>query len=164
MNESIYRKILLKHGADILFSPNMQSEKQFLQHGKVSVFTHSVAAACTCIRIARILRVRLGIRLNERALIRGALLHDYFLYDWHIPDRSHRLHGFFHARRAFENASRDFALGEIERDMILRHMFPLNLIPPACPESMILCAADKLCALGETLTRASRYQKISRFF
>ena len=164
MKESAYRKALLKHGADILFSPSMQSEKHFLQHGRVSVFTHSIAAACTCICIARILRARLGIRLNERALIRGALLHDYFLYDWRTPDRTLRLHGVFHARRAFENASRDFALGEIERDMILRHMFPLNLTPPACPESILLCIADKLCAADETLTRTSRYRKISRFF
>ena len=78
MKESAHRKALLKHGADILFSPSMQSEKHFLQHGRVSVFTHSIAAACTCICIARILRARLGIRLNERALIRGALLHDIF--------------------------------------------------------------------------------------
>ena len=40
----------------------------------------------------------LHIRCSRRELIRGALLHDYFLYDWHIPDKEnpHKLHGFYH--------------------------------------------------------------------
>ena len=115
MREIIYHRKLLRYGADILYSPGMQLEKDFLQHGEVSVFAHSIAVACVCLLLARLLHRCLKIRLNERALVRGALLHDYFLYDWHVPDKSHRLHGFFHARRALRNASRDFALGEIER-------------------------------------------------
>lgn len=162
MRESLYHKKILKYGSDILFSPNMQLEKHFLQHGEVSVFAHSIAVTCACIWLSGFLRTRLNIRLDERALVRGALLHDYFLYDWHVPDKSHRLHGFFHAQRALENASRDFALGEIERDMILRHMFPLNLRPPVFRESIVLCIADKLCAADETLTRQSRYRNVSR--
>lgn len=164
MKPSAYHKMLSRFGEDILRSPGMQSEKSCLQHGNVSVFTHSVAVACTCIWLSRLLYRFLRIRMNERILIRGALLHDYFLYDWHVPDKSHRLHGFFHARQAWKNASRDFALGEIERDMILRHMFPLNLRPPAYRESIILCIADKLCAAEETLSRNSRYRNISRHY
>lgn len=161
MKPSTYHRKLSQFGADILHSPGMQSEKHYMQHGDVSVFAHSIAVACTCLWIARLLQLYLNFRLNERVLIRGALLHDYFLYDWHVPDKSHRLHGFFHAKLAFQNASRDFALGEIERDMILRHMFPLNPCPPAYRESIVLCIADKLCAAEETLSRKSRYRKIS---
>jgi uncharacterized protein len=84
-------------------------------------------------------------------LIRGALLHDYFLYDWHVTDNSHRLHGFFHAKKAWKNAMQDFDLNEVEQDMIIRHMFPLNPIPPKYTESWILCCADKLCSSGETV-------------
>ena len=40
-----------------------------------------------------------SIKINEKSLIRGALLHDYFLYDWHKSDQGHRLHAFFHAER-----------------------------------------------------------------
>lgn len=91
----------------------------------------------------------------------GALLHDYFLYDWHVPDKSHRWHGFFHAGKALANASRDFTLGKIERDMIASHMFPLNITLPRYRESVILCIADKLCATEETVTARSQYRKIS---
>lgn len=96
-----------QYGGDILRSPRMQLEKQFFQHGQVTVFAHSFAVACLCLYLVR----RLHIRADQRALVRGALLHDYFLYDWHCPDPSHRLHGLHHARRALENAGRTLPLG-----------------------------------------------------
>lgn len=143
-----YGKIILLHGEDILRFPNMRLEKKFMQHGTVNVLEHSVMVTCACLLIAS----RLRIAVNERALVRGALLHDYFLYDWHERDKSHHFHGLIHARRALENAERDFELGEIERNMILTHMFPLNLSPPRRRESAIICVADKLCATAETLS------------
>jgi uncharacterized protein len=33
---------------------------------------------------------------NINSLIRGALLHDYFLYDWHKGKNRKKLHGFRH--------------------------------------------------------------------
>ena len=42
-------------------------------------------------------------------------------------------------------------LSEREQDMIRRHMFPLNPVPPRYRESWILCAADKICSTGETV-------------
>lgn len=140
--------ILLKYGRDILLSRGMQSEKNYIQHGSTSVFVHSVGVAYLSVWLAR----RLSLRLDERALVRGALLHDYFLYDWHVPDPVHRLHGFRHARFAQKNADRDFKLGEVERDIILRHMFPLNPIPPRYVESILVCAADKICAVCEMIS------------
>ena len=147
-HSSNWEAIVILHGADILLTSHMQSEKQYMQHGSISVFDHSVGVACLCLIIA----AYLNIQVDERALVRGALLHDYFLYDWHIPDKSHRLHGFTHAGCALQNAARDFQLGCIERDMIQKHMFPLNIAPPKYRESMIICVADKICAVCETLS------------
>lgn len=137
------------YGRDILASPGMRQQRQHFQHGRVTVFQHSLAVALMCLKLARALR----LRVNERALVRGALLHDYFLYDWHQKDPSHRWHGFTHPARALRNADRDFKLGRIERDMIASHMFPLVPRLPRCRESVLLCLADKLCALRETLHR-----------
>ena len=50
-----------------------------LQHGSVTVYAHCLRVACTACALARALH----LRVDENALIRGALLHDYFLYDWH---------------------------------------------------------------------------------
>ncbi len=134
------------HGGDILASHGMQLERGFYQHGSVSVYDHSFAVAVMCVRLSRFLRIRTDLR----ALVRGALLHDYFLYDWHIPDESHRLHAFTHPRRALINAGRDFGVDGIQKNMILSHMFPLSTTLPRCRESMFLCAADKICTVRET--------------
>jgi len=95
---------------------------------------------------------KLHLNVTYPSLIRGALLHDYFLYDWHERSRDHRLHGFFHPRRALKNAREDFELTSIESDIILRHMFPLNPVPPKYLESWIVCIADKVCTMREILS------------
>ncbi len=142
-----YHKELRKYGGDILDSPGMQYEKQLVQHGDVSVYDHSVFVAERCVAFAR----RWPRSVNMRRLVRGALLHDYFLYDWHEDDDSHRLHGFTHAGRALRNAKRDFELSAVEEDMIGCHMFPLNLRVPRTREGRILCFVDKVCATYETV-------------
>ena len=140
---------LARCGGDILSSAGMQQEKRYMQHGSCSVYEHSVRVALLCVFLVLLLR----LRVDRRALVRGALLHDYFLYDWHNVPCEHRLHGITHARTALENAERDFALGDVERNMIRSHMFPLNFALPKYRESVLLCISDKLCALGETLRR-----------
>lgn len=88
-----------------------------------------------------------------RSLIRAALLHDYFLYDWHDWDNgTHRLHGFTHGKTAMRNAIRDFKLNQIERDSIEHHMFPLTPYPPKYIEGYLVTAADKISATKETLS------------
>lgn len=141
------RRIVFRHGKDILRSDGMQRGRHFLQHGSVSVYEHSIRVAVMCVSIAAFL----SIRVDLRSLVRGALLHDYFLYDWHEKDGGHRLHGFFHAGRALENARRDFGVNPVEQNMIKAHMFPLNPVLPRYRESIILCVADKLCSIKETL-------------
>lgn len=134
-------------GADILDSRGMQLERGFSQHGTVSVYDHSLAVAVMCVCMAR----RLRVNTDMRALVRGALLHDYFLYDWHIPDKSHRLHAFSHPRKALLNARNDFYVDRIQENMILSHMFPISAVLPNCRESLLLCAADKICAACEVV-------------
>lgn len=120
-----------------------------LSHHDGSIADHSVAVAYASYRLARFL----GLRIFLPQLVRGALLHDYFLYDWRKEKpRSGGLHGFDHPREALENAEAAFGpLGERERDCILRHMWPLTPIPPRYPESLLVCLADKAVALREAL-------------
>lgn len=148
---SDYMAVVELHGGDILLSDGMQSEKQFMQHGTTSTFSHSLAVTVMCLRIAAALR----LKTHERELVRGALLHDYCLYDWHEPHKG--LHAFSHPKAALENARRDFEVGKIEQNMILSHMWPLGKLP-RCRESFILCLADKLCAVRETFHRKKKEQ------
>ena len=121
----------------------------YIQHGDISVFEHSVGVAYMSVFIARSLHVK----LHHMVLIRGALLHDYFLYDWHEKSKDHRLHGFTHPARALKNAEQIFDLTPVEKDIIKRHMFPLTPVPPAYRESYLVCLADKICSSYETFHR-----------
>ena len=53
--------------------------RRFVQHGGVTVYEHCVRVAVLSCRLA----AALGWEVDLGALVRGALLHDYFLYDWH---------------------------------------------------------------------------------
>ena len=120
-----------------------------MQHGKTSVYKHIINVTNMSITIA----YKFNMNVDIKSLIRGSLLHDYFLYDWHENDKSHRLHGFKHAKTAMLNAERDFGINKIEKNMIYTHMFPLNLRLPRYKESIILCMADKVCAIKETFNK-----------
>ncbi len=126
-------------------------EEEFIQHGNTSCLLHSIAVAYFCYMIAKKLHF-LGFRIYE--LVRGALLHDYFLYDWHIePKRKNGMHGFSHPFTAFYNALFDFDLSDVERDIITRHMFPLVPLIPRYKESHLVSFVDKICSLYEVFAR-----------
>lgn len=129
--------------------------KQYLQHGKMSVYEHCIRVAEKSCDIAW--KMRLDV--DYTILIRGALLHDYFLYDWHIPDENRPLHGRYHPSAALKNAEEDFELSDMERDIIKKHMFPLTLTPPAYKESLLVCLIDKACSIYEIFSRKAYKNK-----
>lgn len=140
-------QLIERHCADILASPTMQIEARCIQHGSTSVLAHSVAVTALALSMA----TRMRLPVHERALTRGSLLHDYFLYDWHDPEPWHKVHGFTHPFRACKNAIRDFDVSKHEQAIIRTHMFPLVPLPPTCREAVLLCLADKVVATKETV-------------
>ena len=119
---------------------HLRRMEKFTQHGDTSCLLHTIAVAYYSIKIAEFF----GIKYKKRDLIRGALLHDYFLYDWHDGEKERRIHGFTHPMTA----------------IIKKHMFPLTVIPPTCREGWIVCLADKYCSLYETFKKEA-YRKIN---
>lgn len=93
----------------------------------------------------------LSLDVDRASLVRGAVLHDYFLYDWHDPSQTcDRWHGFTHPGHALENARSDFPdLTPTEEDVISHHMFPLVPVPPHTTEGWVVCVADKVSATRE---------------
>lgn len=143
------QRLVAKHGRDVLEHEHMTIERTCYQHGNVTTFAHSIRVACLAVWMAD--RAHLWHRVDLGSLIRAALLHDYFLYDWHDWDNGeHRLHGFTHGDAALRNALRDFRLNAIERDSIARHMFPMTPIPPRFLEGYLVTLADKWSATLET--------------
>lgn len=144
-------------GEDVLASRHMQALRTFVQHGTVTRYEHCLSVCYWALCIAQ----KFHIRVDERSMVRGALLHDFFMYDWHDPGNLRLLHGFTHAGEALQNAQKEFELNPIECDIIKKHMFPLNITLPRFREALIVSMADKISAVMETV-RVARAQRIVR--
>lgn len=158
--QRILHKQIRDAAEDILQSRNFRHTREHIQHGNMTVKDH-------CINVAKcsiILNRKLHFHCNQKELIRGALLHDYFLYDWHDKDyvMPHNLHGFRHPARALRNASREYELTDREKDIIKKHMWPLTVVPPACREAWVVTMADKWCSLLETVHLQRGHGKLIR--
>ena len=150
--------IILKHGSDILSDEAFLTQREYLQHGTVSVYDHVIYVADKSLSYAK----KLHLKVDERALVRGALLHDYYLYDWHIHGAFYRGHIIKHPREAAAKAKQDFRVSKKEENMIRRHMFPLTITPPRYREGWLISWADKTSAVSETLGKKARRSKAKR--
>lgn len=153
-----FYRLLKENASDILHSENFQKTRHHIQHGTMPVYRHCLDVAKQSIQINK----ALGLGCSERDLIRGALLHDYFLYDWHDKNRENyqKLHGFYHPGIALKNARKEYHLTRREEDIIKKHMWPLTVVPPLCREAWVVTAADKYCSLLETLKIRKRSGRV----
>lgn len=138
-NDSEYIKCV----EDLINNPVVRSMEKFIQHSDQSCFEHCINVSYHSYLLCRLLG------LNYQAAARGGLLHDLFLYDWHIRESHRGLHGFSHPYTALENANKHFDINNMERDIIEKHMWPLTLKFPKYKEALIVCFVDKYCALLE---------------
>ncbi len=139
---------------DIYATEEFQSMAEFIQHSDITRLQHIMSVAYMSYTITK----EKGLDYVKAA--RGAMLHDLFYYDWHVPgDGSHRLHGYRHPGFALKNARALFTLSEMEENIIRRHMWPLTPTPPKYKESWIVCLSDKYCAHQETAVRLSKVKK-----
>jgi len=87
------------------------------------------------------------LSLDCNSIVRGALLHDLFYYDW--LREGPRLHGFRHHNIALKNARKIASLSKKEEDIIKKHMWPLTIVPPRYMESFIVSLIDTFCSLRD---------------
>ena len=118
----------------------------YTQHGETSCLRHSNNVSYLSYLYCR------DHGWQARAAARAGLLHDLFLYDWHFhaKETGNYFHGLTHPRRALENAQRLFSLTDREKNIILRHMWPLTVTPPKYREAYVIVMFDKYCSLMET--------------
>lgn len=141
--------LLKEYAQATLKREKVQSMRGYIQHGDTTTLDHAIAVAYYSLMLDQIWK----LNCDQSSLVRGALLHDYFLYDWHQPHKEYGMHGFTHPGTALRNAAQDFDLNLVERNIIARHMFPLVPIPPRYRESVVVCLADKFCSLNEMFSR-----------
>lgn len=138
--DPIFQELIL----EIINHPEYEKLKEF-HHHQNSTYYHNIKVAWLSYLVGR----RLNLKLKD--LVRGALLHDFFLYNWRKEKpEDGKLHAFAHPKEALSNSKKHFApLTLIEEDIILKHMWPLTIIPPKYIESFLVCIVDKIVATKE---------------
>jgi len=131
---------------DILANAEFMKLDNFFHHNS-SILEHAKVVSYVSYRICKYLN------LDYVSAARGGLLHDFFLYDWRNHDEPElhrdRYHGIEHPRIALENSMKHFTLNDVEKDIILKHMWPLTIVPPRYQESYVVTFVDKYVSSRE---------------
>ena len=135
---------------DILENKEFQKLENIVHHG-TSRLKHSIKVSYYSYQICKVLR------LDHISAARAGLLHDFFLEKNNI--KKQKLKSFFiHPRIALKNAIEHFELNEKEKNIIMSHMFPINIILPEYLESWIVSIIDKIIGTYEFLEKYSLKQ------
>ena len=139
-----------RYVAEIAENPGVQPMKKTPQHKGGTSFEHCVNVAFTSYRLAK----KLGWDVDLKSLARGAMLHDFYLYDTETMPYSDYRHSLIHPKLALKNAEKVCELNDTERNIILSHMWPIPGAPlPRSREAWLVNAADTICAAREMYRR-----------
>lgn len=130
---------------DLIENEELLKLDAITHHRYTTRLTHSLFVSYVSYRIAK------KFDLNVRAVARAGLLHDFFHEGREeIAAMEQGSHNCVHPKIAVENAARITPLNELERDIILKHMFLCSKVGmPRYKESMIVTCVDKYCAMSE---------------
>ena len=141
----------------IINNDEYQKRKEYMHHENESVYEHSLKVAYLSYLFAK------KHNLDIKNTVIGALLHDFYYRPWQEDTEKKsffKQHGFVHAAEALENAKLIFPeyMNPMVEDIILKHMFPLNIRLPRYKESYVVCLMDKYSSLN-VLKHPSEYPK-----
>ena len=136
---------------DILHIDDVQELRDYVQHCKTTRLQHCVNVAYYTFLISR------RLNLNVRSATRGALLHDFYLYDWKNNEQPiEGRHSVVHPQVALAMARQYTAVDPIMEDCSLNHMWPMSRQRPQTKEGWVVQGVDKLCAAMEMGTQSAR--------
>ncbi len=132
---------------------HVQEMDQFCHHRVTTTLRH-------CYRVARLsmkMADRLHWKVDARSLARGAMLHDFYLYEFKQEPINGWMHGTGHPKKALENARIYYDLNPKEENIIRSHMWPMTLFhPPKSKEAWLVSVADKIVAFREMIMGKGR--------
>lgn len=137
----------LKIVAPIMNNSEFKKRKKWKHHENVSLYEHLVIVSYMSYKICK----KKGWNYRDAAI--GGLLHDFYYEPWqdniNKKEKFFKQHGFVHARKAMYNAYKTFPkfMNKRVANIIQRHMFPLNIIPPRYKEGWVVTYVDKKVSL-----------------
>lgn len=132
---------------DIIYNDKIQKLDDHTHHYNTSRLQHSINVSYYSFLICHF------FGWDYRSAARAGLMHDLFFYDWRVTKFIRSRHASWHPRIACDNAQKICELNPIEKDAILKHMWPCTLVPPKYKESFVVTLVDKVCALFEVIGR-----------
>lgn len=131
--------------SDIINNSNVKALREHMQHMHTSRFEHCQMVAYYTYVICK------KMRLDYISAARGAMLHDFYFYDWRNKnvEGQKKFHLMRHPNIALTNALDIFELNDLEKDIIKKHMWPVTIALPGYTESFIVTCVDKYCATVE---------------
>lgn len=132
--------------ADLLQTEEVQQLRAFRHHIQTTRLQHSINVSYYNYKICRLLG------WNAVSAARAGLLHDLFFYDrkQYVRAAGESFHNARHPRMACAAADALVPLTRLEKDMILKHMWPATpLRLPRYRETLVIVMVDKYCALLE---------------
>ncbi len=145
---------------DLVSNETVQKMKLYKQHYDTSCFEHCKQVAYYSYLLCK------KYHLDYTSAARAGMLHDLFLYDWRFrQDGRKGLHAFTHPQTALTNASNLFELNQKEKDIILKHMWPVTFFRfPKYKESYIITLVDKYCAIQESVKAYRSKHSIQKLY
>lgn len=135
---------------DILDNKEFQKLQNIVHHGH-NRLDHSLRVSYFSYKIGKVLT------LDYRKIARAALLHDFFFEENEGASYSSRVKTLIHhPEYALENATKYYDLTEMEKDIIVSHMFPISLRLPRFLESWLVDLVDDCVSVGEKVYMARR--------
>lgn len=128
---------------DILYNIEFDKISQITHHG-LDRKSHSLRVSYYSYKICKLF----GLDYNSTA--RAGLLHDFFFEDNKKSDIKTRIKTLInHPKYALNNSDKLFYLNDIEKDIIVSHMFPVSIKPPKYIEGWIVNLVDDVVAVAE---------------
>ena len=144
--------------SDMINNEHVLEMKKYRQHFETNCYDHCLEVSYYSYKTCKFLH------LDYKASARAAMVHDMFLYDWRKPNPYAGLHAFTHGKLAYENASKYFEFNKKEKDIIIKHMWPICIGFPRYIESFIITLVDKHCTMLEAFDDLSHDFSIKKLF
>ena len=131
----------------IITNEEFLKRKNFSHHGEESVYDHSLKVGFLAFKMAK------KLKLDAKSTAIGGILHDFYTTPWVNSEKTKKIwkmHGFTHAKIAYDNALTYFSkyMNSKIKDIILKHMWPLNIKLPRYREAWLVTLADKWVSLS----------------
>ena len=140
---------------DLLSDELVKSMKSYRHHGDITTHYHSVYVSYNVMKVCEKMSVE-----NTREIVRAALLHDFYLYEWYT-EKHEENHIYYHPKQSVKNIEEHFGkLTPVQKNMILSHMFPTCVELPKYRGSWILTLTDKRCATADYIKLSEKFRPV----